>query len=109
MFARRPAWLAGLWRVLCAWYTPAAIGLLLLVGFVVWVWPTRSDYLAQLNTLYDGWIDRFTLCPVLTVPADDLDYVANPRHLDLIAQKVLDKLQGKDAVVFAPDEVLRHN
>ncbi len=63
------------------------------------------NYLAQLNALYDGWINRFTLCPVLTVPADDLDYVAHARHLDLIAQKVLDKLQGKDEVVFAPEEV----
>lgn len=52
-------------------------------------------YLAQLNRLYEGWIDGFALCPVLTVPADDLDYVANSRHLDLIAQKVLDKLQVK--------------
>ena len=65
------------------------------------------DYLAQLNTLYQGWIDHFSLCPVLTVPADDLDYVANPRHLDLIAQKVLDRLQGKDEVVFAAEEVQR--
>jgi deoxyadenosine/deoxycytidine kinase len=67
-----------------------------------------ADYLAQLNLLYESWIEHFTLCPVLTVPADDLDYVANSRHLDLIAQKVLDKLQGKDEVVFAPDEVLRY-
>jgi deoxyadenosine/deoxycytidine kinase len=67
-----------------------------------------ASYLAQLNSLYQGWIDHFTLCPVLTVPADDLDYVANVRHLDLIAQKVLDKLQGKDEVVFAPEEVQRY-
>jgi deoxyadenosine/deoxycytidine kinase len=68
----------------------------------------NPEYLAQLNTLYEGWIDRFTLCPVLTVPADDLDYVANAQHLDLIAQKVLEKLQGKDEVVFAPGEVQRY-
>src|SRR5829696_2304331 len=36
-----------------------------------------AAYLAQLNRLYEGWIDAFSLCPVLTVPADDLDYVAN--------------------------------
>jgi deoxyadenosine/deoxycytidine kinase len=66
------------------------------------------DYLERLNALYEGWIDRFTLCPVLTIPADDLDYVANTRHLDLITQKVLDKLQGKDEVVFAPEEVQRY-
>jgi deoxyadenosine/deoxycytidine kinase len=57
-------------------------------------------YLEQLNGLYEEWIASFTLCPVLTVPADDLDYVANDAHLDLVINKVLDKLQGKDEVVF---------
>jgi deoxyadenosine/deoxycytidine kinase len=66
-------------------------------------------YLAQLNRLYDEWIQAFSLCPVLTVPADHLDYVANSAHLDLIAQKVLDKLQGKEEVIFTPDEVKRAN
>jgi deoxyadenosine/deoxycytidine kinase len=65
------------------------------------------DYLDQLNRLYESWIDAFRLCPVLTVPADDLDYVAYPAHLDLIEQKVLDKLHGKDIVVFDHDEVQR--
>ena len=36
------------------------------------------DYLDSLNELYDQWIDGFTLCPVLTVPADQLNYVARP-------------------------------
>lgn len=58
------------------------------------------DYLAQLNRLYEDWIAAFTLCPVLTIPADDLDFVAHRAHLDLIVQKVLDKLQGKDEVRF---------
>ena len=58
------------------------------------------EYLAQLNGLYQDWIDAFSLCPVLTVPADDLDYVANPAHLDLIVEKVQEKLHGKDEVVF---------
>jgi deoxyadenosine/deoxycytidine kinase len=64
-------------------------------------------YLKQLNDLYESWIDAFSLCPVLTVPADDLDYVAYPAHLDLVVQKVLDRLQGKDEVVFDHDEVRR--
>lgn len=59
------------------------------------------DYLAQLNELYEGWTANFTLCPVLTVPADDLDFVQNPVHLDLIAGKILDKLHGKEVVVLA--------
>jgi len=59
------------------------------------------DYLAQLNELYEEWTANFTLCPVLTVPADDLDFVQNHTHLDLIAGKILDKLHGKELVVFA--------
>ena len=67
-----------------------------------------DDYLAQLNTLYEEWINNFTLCPVLTVPADDLDYVGQPRHFDLVLRKVQEKLTGKDEVVFSPDEVNGH-
>lgn len=63
------------------------------------------EYLEKLNNLYRQWIDRFTLCPVLTVPADDLDYVAHSRHLELIVQKVQEKLTGKEVVVFGPEEM----
>lgn len=63
------------------------------------------DYLEQLNELYEAWIARFSLCPVLTVPADDLDYVAHPRHLDLVVHKIQEKLTGKDEVIFHLDEM----
>jgi len=63
------------------------------------------DYLAQLNHLYENWTDNFTLCPVLAVPADDLDYVSIPEHLDLIVRKVQEKLTGKEEVNFAPEEM----
>lgn len=62
-------------------------------------------YLSQLNLLYEEWIARFQLCPVLTVPADDLDYVAHSGHLDLIVEKVQEKLMGKEEVIFQLDEV----
>jgi len=65
------------------------------------------DYLEQLNSLYESWIENFTFCPVLTVPADSLDYVKHPRHLDLIIQKVQQKLTGKDEVIFYPDEMIQ--
>lgn len=65
------------------------------------------DYLQSLNDLYEEWIENFTLCPVLAVPADDLDYVAHPGHLRLILEKVQDKLTGKEEVVFEPEEVAR--
>jgi deoxyadenosine/deoxycytidine kinase len=63
------------------------------------------EYLDRLNQLYQQWIENFTFCPVLTVPADDLDYVAHPRHLDLIVQKVQEKLTGKEVVTFNPEEL----
>jgi len=64
-------------------------------------------YLQGLNDLYEDWISNFVLCPVLAVPADDLDYVAYSGHLDLIISKVNEKLTGKDEVVFEPEEVAR--
>ncbi len=60
------------------------------------------QYLAQLNDLYADWLCRFSLCPVLTVPADDLDFVHNPAHLELIITKIREKLSGKEEVVFNP-------
>jgi len=68
-----------------------------------------SEYLTGLNTLYERWISSFTLCPVLTVPADQLDFVVHPHHLDLIASKINDKLMGKEEVIFAPEEVSGEN
>jgi deoxyadenosine/deoxycytidine kinase len=64
-----------------------------------------SEYLNSLNLLYENWIARFTLCPVLTLPADDLDYVAHNGHLRLIVRKIDEKLTGKEEVVFEPEEV----
>jgi len=65
-----------------------------------------ADYLDGLNQLYEKWFAGFVQCPVLTVPADDLDYVAHPPHLDLIVRKVQEKLTGKEEVVFSTDEVI---
>lgn len=59
-----------------------------------------AEYLGQLNQLYEEWIDRFSLCPVLTVPADNLDFVQYNSHMELIAAKIVDKLSGKEVVVF---------
>ncbi len=62
-------------------------------------------YLEHLNKLYEEWTNQFTLCPKLTIPADDLDYVAHPRHLELILSKVQEKLSGKEDVIFEPGEI----
>ena len=63
------------------------------------------NYLTQLNLLYDHWIDDFSLCPVLTIPGDDLDFVANNGHLNLIIEKIEEKLTGKDIVIFTEKEM----
>jgi len=59
-----------------------------------------SEYLEQLNRLYEEWIEEFSLCPVLTVPSDNLDFVKYNAHMELIAKKVVEKLSGKEIVVF---------
>ncbi len=64
-----------------------------------------QDYIGRLNELYEEWINNFSLCPVLTLPADDLNYVENNVHLDLIVSKINDKLAGKEEVLFGEDEM----
>jgi len=55
-------------------------------------------YVEQLNRLYEEWIERFDLCPVLTIPADELDFVADPHNLDIISSRIVDKLSGKETI-----------
>ncbi|HET7010237.1 MAG TPA: deoxynucleoside kinase [Anaerolineales bacterium] len=69
----------------------------------------QPEYLERLNSLYEAWTEHFTLCPILTVPADDLDYVSYDSHLDLIVSKIHEKLTGKEEVLFGADEVARVN
>ena len=64
------------------------------------------DYLEQLNGSYEKWIAGFSLCPILTIPADNLDFVSKPTHMDLILQKVKEKIAGKDEVVFLPEDYM---
>jgi deoxyadenosine/deoxycytidine kinase len=58
------------------------------------------DYLERLNRLYEEWIDGISLCPVLTIPTDELDFVTHNSHLELISDKILEKLQGREVVIF---------
>lgn len=62
------------------------------------------DYLSQLNESYENWIKGFALCPVLTIPSDNLDFVSMPNHMDLIHKKVEEKIAGRDEVIFLPEE-----
>ncbi|MBC7224682.1 MAG: deoxynucleoside kinase [Anaerolineae bacterium] len=61
------------------------------------------EYLSLLDSFYEEWLETFDLCPVLTIPSDNLDFVHKPRHLDIVVERIQDKLQGKENVVFPPD------
>jgi deoxyadenosine/deoxycytidine kinase len=61
-----------------------------------------AEYLAQLNDLYDEWVAGFNLCPVLTIATDNLDFVHAPEHLDIIAERIEDRLRGKEVLTFDP-------
>ncbi|MEE8163371.1 MAG: deoxynucleoside kinase [Anaerolineae bacterium] len=59
-----------------------------------------ADYLALLDSFYEDWLADFDLCPVLTIPADRLDFVRWRDHLEVIVERIEDKLAGKEVVVF---------
>jgi deoxyadenosine/deoxycytidine kinase len=65
-----------------------------------------GEYLTLLDTFYEEWIQTFDLCPVLTIRTEDLDYVHKPKHLDVVVQRIQEKLAGKEDVVF-PNELER--
>lgn len=46
------------------------------------------EYLTLLNELYENWITSWQACPVLILSADDLDFVHNDEHLNLIVSDV---------------------
>lgn len=55
----------------------------------------RPDYLQQLNQLYDAWIEGFELCPVLTVTADETDFIENENDLLQVTSQIMEQLQEK--------------
>jgi len=63
-----------------------------------------ADYLALLESFYDDWLDAFDLCPVLTIQSDDLDFVHKKVHLDIVVQRIQDKLAGKEELIFSEEE-----
>jgi deoxyadenosine/deoxycytidine kinase len=59
-----------------------------------------EDYLNLLESFYEEWMSEFELCPVLTIRSDDLDFVHKSQHLDIVVQRIKDKLSGKEEMVF---------
>jgi deoxyadenosine/deoxycytidine kinase len=62
-----------------------------------------ADYLSLLDSFYEEWMETFDLCPVLTIPTENLDFVHKPKHLDIVEERIQDKLAGKEDVVFPPN------
>ncbi len=61
-----------------------------------------SDYLSLLETFYDDWLKIYDVCPVITIGSDDLDFVHKPQHLDVVVQRIQDRLAGKEELEFPP-------
>ena len=59
-----------------------------------------EEYLSLLDAFYEEWMQAFDLCPVLTIQTDDLDFVHQPKHLEIVVQRIREKLAGKEDIVF---------
>ena len=57
-----------------------------------------DSYLSSLESYYDEWLKAFDLCPVLTIHTDNLDYVHQPKALNLVIERIEDKLAGKEVM-----------
>ena len=60
-----------------------------------------ADYLSLLESFYDEWMSAYDVCPVLTIRSDDLDFVHKPKHLDIVVQRIQDRMAGKEDLVFS--------
>jgi deoxyadenosine/deoxycytidine kinase len=59
-----------------------------------------DEYLVSLNALYESWIESFALAPVLVVPSDRLDFVAESRDFEAIATSIEFRLGDKQGLLF---------
>jgi deoxyadenosine/deoxycytidine kinase len=62
-----------------------------------------DSYLEGLNALYEQWISGFTLAPVLVVPGDRLDFVADSTDLSAIVRNVRHRLRDPQQALFPYD------
>jgi deoxyadenosine/deoxycytidine kinase len=60
-----------------------------------------DSYLVRLNNFYNSWAEGFSFSPVLTIDTNGLDYVQHEEHLEVIWQKIDDRLHGKDYLAFS--------
>ena len=60
-----------------------------------------AEYLELLDSYYEDWMRTFDACPVLTIRTDDLDFVHEARHLDIVVERIRDKFAGREELVFS--------
>lgn len=60
----------------------------------------NAEYLLLLESFYDDWMGAFDLCPVLTIQTGDLDFVNRPQHLEIVVDRIHERLAGKESIVF---------
>lgn len=65
-----------------------------------------EEYLIQLNDLYDEWIGGWTLSPVVTLPADELDFVSSSLDFCSIIDLVEQALERSHRQLSFPDLVM---
>ncbi|PCH71029.1 MAG: deoxynucleoside kinase [Bacteroidales bacterium] len=54
----------------------------------------RLDYLKNLNTRYEVWIQNYKRGKLLIIDADNLDFLENPKDLNSIVDKVEAQIHG---------------
>lgn len=59
-----------------------------------------QEYLELLDTFYTEWLESFDVCPILTIHSADLDFVHKSRHLDIVVQRIQDRLSGKEDLIL---------
>lgn len=58
------------------------------------------EYLTCLNGYYDEWIHKYDLGKLLVIDSDEMDFVANPEHFDVIAKQIFEKIDQQ--AMFLP-------
>jgi deoxyadenosine/deoxycytidine kinase len=54
----------------------------------------RIDYLERLNSLYEDWINRYSLGPKLIIDIDDLDFVNEPDNREHVINRIESRIFG---------------
>jgi deoxyadenosine/deoxycytidine kinase len=55
-----------------------------------------DEYLANLNRYYDDWMLNYNMGKKLIVDSDQLDFLDNSDHFDLLANRILGELDQRD-------------